>query len=122
VPLPQNDVLSRRLRTILQTSFGLEALALVGMNGDEIASILPQGASAGRVASMALAAFSLSEQIAVELQRQTLDQLYIRGKYGFIVIIPLENQYLLFALARETAKPGLVFLELQRAASQLLAD
>lgn len=95
-------------------------MALINMNGDEIDSVLPPGVGAERFASMALAAFSLSEQIAAELQRHSLDQLYIRGKLGFFVILPLDEQILLVAVARENARPGLVFLELKRAASELL--
>lgn len=121
MPFPDTEIITKHLRTILQGSYGLEALALIGINGEEIASALPAGSSVDRVASMTLAAFSLSEQIASELQGHSLEQLFIRGKYGIIVVIPLENRYLLFALARENAKLGLLFLELQRAAAQLLA-
>ena len=117
---PYNNLLHKRLQSIIQTTSGLDALALVTMNGDDIASVLPPGVGAERFASMALAAFSLSEQIAAELQRHTLDQLYIRGKYGFMVLLPLDEQILLVALASESARPGLVFLEIKRAASELL--
>ena len=119
-PLQRNDLLSKRLKTILQTSYDLEALALVGLNGDDIASALPPNIDAERFGSMALAAFSLSEQIGSELQRRALEQLFIRGDRGFIVLMPFDDQSLLVALARENAKPGLIILELQRAVKELL--
>ena len=115
----QKSILSRQLQFFLQGSIGLEALALVGMDGNEIASALPQEVKPERIAAMSLATFALGEQIAGELDRDGLEQVYVKAKHGFIVLIPLDQRSLLTALARENAKPGLIFLEIRRAADEI---
>jgi predicted regulator of Ras-like GTPase activity (Roadblock/LC7/MglB family) len=120
MPRLRNDWLAKHLQTLLQASTGLDALAIVSLDGIEIASALPQGVNAGRLSAMALAAFTLSEQIATELKRHKLEEVYIRGKQGFIVVIPLDKQAILVAMARENARLGLVLLELHRTAKNLL--
>jgi len=120
MPRPRNDWLAKHLQTLLQASSGLDALAIVSMDGIEIASALPQGVNTKRLSAMTLAAFTLGEQIASELKRHKLEEVYIRGKHGFIVVVPLGKHAILIALARENAKTGLVLLELRRTVKNLL--
>jgi hypothetical protein len=62
---------------------------------------------------------SLGERIAGELGRGSLDQVYIRGKSGYVILTSVGEEAVLTALAREGAKLGLVFLEMRRAAEDL---
>ena len=117
---PVNIMLSNRLWTMLQASTSLDALALVSMDGLEIASALPPGVNGARMAAMALATFTLGEQIARELERKKLQEVYVRGKEGFVVLLPLNNKAVLIALSRQGARSGLVLLEMRRVASELL--
>jgi len=117
---PVNTMLSNRLWTMLQASTSLDALALVSMDGLEIASALPPGVNGARMAAMALATFTLGEQIARELERKKLQEVYVRGKEGFVVLLPLNNKAVLIALSRQGARSGLVLLEMRRVASELL--
>jgi len=117
---PVNIMLSNRLWTMLQASTSLDALALVSMDGLEIASALPPGVNGARMAAMALATFTLGEQIARELERKKLQEVYVRGKDGFVVLLPLNNKAVLIALSRQGARSGLVLLEMRRVASELL--
>jgi len=117
---PVNPVLSKRLRSMLQASTSLDALALVSMDGLEIASAIPPEVNGARMAAMALASFTLGEQIARELDRKKLQEVYVKGKEGFIILMPLKSKAVLIALSREGAKTGLVLLEMHRVASELL--
>jgi predicted regulator of Ras-like GTPase activity (Roadblock/LC7/MglB family) len=113
-------LLAQKLQTLLQTAPDLDALSLVSMDGTEIASALPQEVNRMRLSAMALALYTLSEQVASDLHRRKLEEVYIRGKHGFIIIIQIDQQAVLVALARADARPGLVLLELRRIASSLL--
>jgi hypothetical protein len=62
---------------------------------------------------------SLGERIAGELGRGGLEQVYIRGSMGFVILTAVGQEAVLTALAREGAKLGLVFLEMRRAAEDL---
>ena len=118
MPRSRIEILSSQLQNLLHTSSGLDALALVSMDGGEIASALLGGVNQKRLAAMTLAAFSLSQQIGNEFERGNLQELYIRGKAGFIVLIPIGNQAILAGLAHVDARPGLVLLELRHIAEK----
>lgn len=117
---PPQDLLTQNLQTLLQSAPDLDALALVSMDGIEIASALPQEVNKARLSAMALAVYTLSEQVATDLHRYKLEEVYIRGEHGFIVIIQVDRQAILVALARADARPGLVLLELRRIANTLM--
>lgn len=117
---PPADWLTQNLQALLKTAPDLDALALVNMDGTEIASALPQEVNTTRLSAMSLAIFTLSEQIANDLHRRRLDEVYIRGKHGFIVVLQVDRQAILVTLARQDAKPGLVLLELRRIANSLI--
>ena len=68
---------------------------------------------------MSAAMLSLGERIASELGRGGLEQVYIRGSSGFVILTAVGEDAVLTALAREQAKLGLVFLEMRRAAADL---
>ncbi|MGC1378065.1 MAG: roadblock/LC7 domain-containing protein [Anaerolineales bacterium] len=121
MPRSRSDTLSNHLEFLLETSSGLDALALVNMDGREIASALLQGVNRERMSAMALALFSLGQQIATEFERGRLEEVYIRGRHGFIILMPFSDQAMLLALAREGARPGLVILELRHIVVKLLA-
>jgi len=62
---------------------------------------------------------SLGERIATELNRGMLDQVYIHGDDGYVILSSIGEDAVLTALAREQAKLGLIFLEMRRAAEDL---
>ena len=68
---------------------------------------------------MSAAMLSLGERIATELSRGALDQVYIHGEDGYVILSAIGTEAVLTALAREKAKLGLVFLEMRRAADDL---
>jgi uncharacterized protein len=63
---------------------------------------------------------SLGERIASELGRGGLEQVYIRGSHGYVILTSVGEEAVLTALAREQAKLGLIFLEMRRAAEDMV--
>ncbi len=84
-----------------------------------MASALPIEVEEDRVSAMSAAMLSLGERIASELGRGALEQVYIRGGSGYVILTAVGEEAVLTALAREQAKLGLVFLEMRRAAEEL---
>lgn len=105
---------------MLNATTSLDALAVVSMDGLEIASAIPPEVNGARMAAMTLATFTLGEQIARELERNKLQEVYVKGESGYIVLIPLKSKAVLIALSRAGAKTGLVLLEMRRVAADLL--
>jgi len=108
-----------RLRDMQSASADIVASAVVSVDGLIIASALPGDVEEDRVSAMSAAMLSLGERIAQELGRGSLDEVYIRGEEGFVVLTAIGQDAVLTALAREEAKLGLIFLEMRRAAEDL---
>lgn len=115
----RNQLIVERLRELQATSPDIEASAVVSVDGLTIASALPQGVEEERVSAMSAAMLSLGERISDELGRGMLEQVYIKGLSGYVVLMSVGEEAVLTALAREQAKLGLIFLDMRRAAQDL---
>jgi predicted regulator of Ras-like GTPase activity (Roadblock/LC7/MglB family) len=108
-----------RLRELQASSPDIEASAIVSVDGLTIASALPQGIEEDRVSAMSAAMLSLGERIASELGRGSLEQVYIKGVAGYVILMSVGEDAVLTALSREHAKLGLIFLDMRRATEDL---
>lgn len=108
-----------RLRDLQASSPDIEASAVISVDGLTMASALPSDFEEDRVSAMSAAMLSLGERIASELGRGILDQVYIRGESGFVILMAIGTEAVLTVLAREQAKLGLLFLDMRRAADDL---
>ena len=110
-----------RLRDLAASSPDVEASAVVSVDGLTMASALPAQVEEDRVAAMSAAMLSLGERIANELGRGNLDQVYIKGENGYVVLMSVGSDAVLTVLARQQAKLGLLFLDMRRATEDLAA-
>ena len=108
-----------RLRDLQASSTDVEASAVVSLDGLTMASCLPPDVEEDRVSAMSAAMISLGERIATELGRGTLDQVYIKGQTGYVILMSIAREAVLTVMAREQAKLGLLFLDMRRAAEDL---
>jgi predicted regulator of Ras-like GTPase activity (Roadblock/LC7/MglB family) len=115
----KTDQMVNRLRQMQVASPEIEASAVVSVDGLIMASALPAEVEEDRVSAMSAAMLSLGERIAIELGRGILEQVFIRGGNGYILLTSIGEEAVLTALAREEAKLGLIFLEMRRAAKDL---
>ncbi len=119
VAKPRTDLMVARLRDLQASSPDVEASAVVSVDGLTLASALPGDVEEDRVSAMSAAMLSLGERIASELGRGKLDQVYIRGEVGYVVLMAVGLEAVLTVLARQQAKLGLLFLDMRRAADDL---
>ena len=113
------DTMVSRLRELQANTPDVEASAIVSVDGLTIAASLPATVEEDRVSAMSAAMLSLGERIAGELGRGGLDQVYIHGNDGYVLLTAVGRDAVLTVLARKEAKLGLVFLEMGRAATDL---
>jgi hypothetical protein len=113
------DQMVTRLRDMQANTPDAQASAVVSVDGLIMASSLPAGVEEDRVSAMSAAMLSLGERIAGELGRGTLDEVYIHGDEGYVLLMAAGTNAVLTVLAREQAKLGLVLLEMRRAAQDL---
>ena len=109
-----------RLRNMQAAAPDIEASAVVSVDGLIMASALQQGVEEDRVSAMSAAMLSLGERISSELGRGGLDQVYIKGDKGAIVLTAIGDEAVLTAMSRPDGKLGMIFLEMRRAAEDLV--
>lgn len=115
----RTEQMVNRLRQMQVASPDIEASAVVSVDGLIIASALPNEVEEDRVSAMSAAMLSLGERISSELGRGNLEQVYIKGHDGFVLLTSIGSEAVLTALAGQNAKLGLIFLEMRRAADDL---
>ncbi|MFH2040599.1 MAG: roadblock/LC7 domain-containing protein [Chloroflexota bacterium] len=115
----RSELMVQRLRTMQAVAPDIEASAIVSVDGLIMASALPSEVEEDRVSAMSAAMLSLGERIASELGRGSLEQVFIRGDSGFIVLTSVGDEAVITVLARQDAKLGLVFLEMRRASEDI---
>jgi len=115
----RNEQLVERLRDLQISSPDVEAAAIVSVDGLSIASSLPSNIEEDRVSAMSAAMLSLGERIASELGRGALEQVYVKGERGFVILSAVGEEAVLTVLARQQAKLGLIFLDMSRAVKEL---
>jgi predicted regulator of Ras-like GTPase activity (Roadblock/LC7/MglB family) len=107
------------LKTLVANTPDLEGAATVSLDGLILASVLPAGTDEDRVSAMAAALLSLGERTAQELQRGTLEQVYVRGDNGYIILMAAGPEAVLEVIAGGGAKLGMVLLDMKRAAQEV---
>ena len=115
----RTEMMVDRLRDLQAGTPDIEASAVVSVDGLIMASSLPSGVDEDRISAMSAAMLSLGDRISSELNRGMLDQVYIRGSDGIIVLMAVGEEAVLTVLARSSAKLGLIFLDMKRAAEDL---
>src|SRR5260221_5320073 len=115
----RSEQMVERLRNMQAAAPDIEASAVVSVDGLIMASALPVGIEEDRVSAMSAAMLSLGERISGELGRGLLDQVYVRGNTGYVILMSVGVDAVLTALVRENAKLGLIFLDMRRAAVDL---
>ena len=116
----RTEEMVKLLKELQVTTPDIEASAVVSVDGLIIASALPADVEEDRVSAMSAAMLSLGERIASELRRGVLDQVFVRGEEGYVLLMSVGEEAVLTALARKNAKLGLVFLDMKRTATELL--
>ncbi len=115
----RTELLVARLRDLQASSEGVEAAAIVSVDGLSIASSLPAGIEEDRVSAMSAAMISLGERISSELGRGQLMQLYVKGENGYVILNAIGEEAVLTVLARREARLGLIFLDVARTVQDL---
>ncbi|OGN88593.1 MAG: hypothetical protein A2Y88_03770 [Chloroflexi bacterium RBG_13_48_10] len=117
--LSSTEQMVSRLQQMQATSNDIEASAIVSVDGLIIASALPNEIEEDRISAMSAAMLSLGERISTEMGRGNLEQVYIKGREGYVILTSIGTEAVLTALARQNSKLGLIFLEMRRAAEDL---
>lgn len=113
------DALNSILSSLSTSSGDIEACAVVSSDGLMMASNFPAGLDEDRMGGMTAALVAMGERTARELNRGAMEQVYVRGKDGLVILMGAGPDGVLVALCNRNAKLGLIFLDMQRAATEI---
>jgi predicted regulator of Ras-like GTPase activity (Roadblock/LC7/MglB family) len=114
-----NKLITDRLRSFQGTSPNIEASAVISIDGLSIASLLPSSVEDDIVSAMSAAMVSLGSRIAMELARGNIEQVYVRGQNGYVILMAIGEEAVFTVLAGQGAKLGLIFLDMKRTGEEI---
>jgi uncharacterized protein len=114
------DKIIEVLKDLETATSDIEASAVVSDDGFIIASVLPQDIDEDRVGAMSATMLSLGERASKELNKGDLEQTFVKGKDGYIIMSFVGTSAVLTVITSKDAKLGLVFLEMKRTTEELL--
>jgi predicted regulator of Ras-like GTPase activity (Roadblock/LC7/MglB family) len=107
------------LRSLRSVSPDIVGSAMVSTDGFIIASLLPSEVDEELVSGMAAALLGVGERIAAELMGGSMEQTYVRGRLGYVILNAVGTEALLIVLTTPDAKLGLVFLDVKLRVQEL---
>ena len=110
------DKLNNILGNLRASSPNIVGAAIVSIDGFVMASVLPSESDEDVISAMGAAMLGIGERIARELLRGEMEQLFVRGENGYVVLNAAGREAILITLTNARAKLGLVFLDANRAA------
>jgi predicted regulator of Ras-like GTPase activity (Roadblock/LC7/MglB family) len=111
----RTDDLNNVLKTLQNSSPGIEASALISTDGLMIASVMGQDMDATRVGAMTATLLSLGTRAGTELRRSELREVIVSGDNGYAVMANAGRGVVLLILATQTTPLGLLFIDMRDA-------
>jgi uncharacterized protein len=111
--------IQEELQRLQRSSPDIEATALITMDGLILASTLPDSTEEDRVSAMSAALLSLAERISLELGRGYLEQVFLRGAGGDVLLMAVADQAVLTVMSQREAKLGMLIYYMRRATKEL---
>lgn len=115
----RTESIEKRLDALRQIGSDIQAAAAISVDGLIIASSLPDELGEDLVSAMSAAMLALGERIAQELGRGALDQVFIKGENGYVLMTAVNDNAVLTVLVGEEAKLGLALLDMRHTAQAL---
>jgi len=111
--------IEEKLKQFERSIPGVEASALVSIDGLMLASALPPGVSEDKIAAMSAALLSISERINEELERGSFEMGLVIGEKGFVCVMGVTPEALLVTLTSKDVRLGLLLYEMRRMISTI---
>ncbi|MEX2704150.1 MAG: roadblock/LC7 domain-containing protein [Candidatus Freyarchaeota archaeon] len=113
------DEIMNLIRDMEANTPGIEASAVVSVQGLPIASAMPNDVDESVVAAMTAAMLSVGERAAQELVRGNLQQILLQGDEGYIIIKGAGMSAIITVLAKNDANLGLILMVLKKISARI---
>jgi uncharacterized protein len=109
------------LQNFVSGTADVQGAALVSHDGLPLASSLPGTMDEERTSAMSAAMLSLGERIGKELSRGTVEKIMVEGADGYGILMGCGDDAVFLVLANQSAKQGLLMLDIKRAVTEIKA-
>jgi predicted regulator of Ras-like GTPase activity (Roadblock/LC7/MglB family) len=107
------------LKELRSSVADVEAAVLLSADAMALASDIGNDSDEDQISAMSASVLSLGERAARELRRGKLDQVYIKGDLGYLLVMSCGTEAILAVLVSPNAKLGVLFMETRRTADEL---
>jgi len=111
--------ITKLLKELQRKSPDIQGVAVVSTEGLVIASILQENFEEEHLAAISAIVLSLGERIVSELERGILEQVFVKGEKGFVLVHYCSPEALLAVVTSNYIKLGMIFLDMKRTAEIL---
>ena len=115
----RSEEIQKSLDKLKKSSQEIEAVALVSQEGFIVSAILPDSTDEERLSALSIAFQSLSERYAAEMGKGQPRRFFIETDQGYIVVMDVGLDTYLTVMSNRFGRPGLLFLDMKRAAEEL---
>lgn len=107
------------LRALREEGSGVEAAVLISSDAMPLASDLSDALEEEVLSATSSALVAAGEKVARDLSRGDIDQIYLRGEEGDLVVVKVNDHAILACVVDHQAKMGMTLLEVSRCAQRL---
>ena len=118
--MAEAETLDDLLQNLLASIPDIVAAAIVSPEGLPIAASLPTGTDETRIAAMTAAILSLGDRASTELGKGMLEQIFVRGEDGYILVMAAGSEAVLTLSTTKDIKLGLIFLDAKRTCDKIV--
>jgi hypothetical protein len=116
---PDLENLDSILVKLIATIPEVQAATIVSVEGEIIASALPQDVDEMTIAVMTAALLSLAESAITLIKSGEFEQLFIKGRDGYLLVLPAGLNAVLSVSTTRDVRLGLIFLDCMRTAEKI---
>lgn len=113
------DEIQKVLKSMDDGTPGVEASAIVSVQGLPIVSAMPKGVDDSVIAAMSAAILGVSERATRELARGKLQQILIQGDEGYVILKRAGEDALLAVMAKSDSNLGMIFIVMKGVAQKI---
>jgi len=119
VPGSREQLMLQMLKELKAECSGVEAAVLISSDAMPLASDISDSIPEEVICATASALISAGENVAGDLSRGSIGQIYLRGDEGDMVVVKVNDHAELACTVNHRAKMGLTLMEVARCAKKL---
>jgi len=113
------DKMNAILRELRSGMPEIEAAVLISSDAMALASDISDESDEEMIGALSASVLGMGERAARDLKRGALEQVYVKGDQGYLLLVHCGPDALLSLLVKPGAKLGVVFMEAKRTAEEL---